>query len=88
MGTDYRAMSRMGFNQTPDQYSNDNINTGCLQRIADATEKMAYNYTQMQKDLEWYKNAYKQSGQSYAKLEKRNAALKGVITKLKKKAKL
>ena len=41
------------------------IDTGCLQRIADATEKMAA---------------------SYADLDRRIAALKGAITRMRRKA--
>jgi len=31
------------------------INSGSLQRIADATEIMAQNYVTLQNDLKWYK---------------------------------
>ena len=36
----------------------EDIRTGALQRIADATEVMAQNYTRLQNDAERYKRYY------------------------------
>lgn len=61
------------------------INTGSLQRIADATEKMAANYSQLIQERDNYKKWY------HEKMERVNAcyrtmtAYRGVITKLKNK---
>ena len=33
--------------------TSEDLQLGCLQRIADASEKMASNYTQLQKDLDY-----------------------------------
>lgn len=60
------------------------INAGSLQRIADASEKMATNYTQLQNDLALYKKWYFERGERLQKLERRISALRGVITKLKR----
>lgn len=60
------------------------VNTGCLQRIADATEVMAKNYLQMQSDLNYYK---KRSEDLQKRVESRDntiKSLKGHITRLKK----
>jgi len=61
------------------------INTGCLQRIADATEIMATNYVQLQRDLDNYKRWYKDANERVDKRDKTIAALRGQITKLRKK---
>lgn len=66
--------------------STEHINAGSLQRIADATEKMAANYTAMQEDRDRYKSWYQESQADKAKLYRRISALQGVITKLKNKA--
>lgn len=66
--------------------SNDSIseiNAGSLQRIADATEKMASNYTSLQNSLDNYKRWYGDEQKENESLRRRISALKGVITKLK-----
>lgn len=62
------------------------ISTGSLQRIADATELMAKDYSRMQTDLKFYKDKYLQKCKEIENLENRIAAYKGVVTKLKKKS--
>jgi len=62
----------------------DEIKTGCLQRIADATEAMAKYHVQIIKDRDMYERWYRDSQAGQRILEKSNAALRGVITKLKK----
>jgi hypothetical protein len=63
------------------------LQTGSLQRIADATEAMAKNHIQLQQERERYKRWYDDERYERAKLEKSNAALRGQITKLRKKLK-
>ena len=60
------------------------INSGSLQRIADATELMATKYRQMAKDLEWYTKAYREKRDDNERLRRSNAALRGVIKRMKK----
>lgn len=62
------------------------INAGSLQRIADATEKMASSYENLRVDRDYYKGIAESRWDSMKKLERSNAALRGVITKLKKEA--
>ena len=62
------------------------INAGSLQRIADATETMAQNYTSLQNDRDWYKKAWKEACDQRDNLWRRISALKGVITRMKKKS--
>ena len=63
----------------------DEVNTGCMQRIALATEKMAGNYTQLQNDTDYYKEIYKERGVTIERLYRQISNMKGQITKLKKK---
>lgn len=61
------------------------INAGSLQRIADATEKMAQNYTKLEND---YKFMREDRDRYRARLEselKRTAAYRGIINRMKKK---
>ncbi len=60
------------------------LNTGYMMRIADATEAMAKNYLKLQADLDMYTRLHQEKSASVSRLEKSNAALRGVITKLKK----
>lgn len=61
-----------------------NIQLGCLMRIADASEKMASNYTQLQNDRDLYKRWYNEERDAKEKLYRTIKALRGVITKLKR----
>jgi len=61
------------------------IKIGCLQRIADATEVMAKNHNQLISDLEMYKRWYNSEQKENTRLLNRVRALKGIITKLKRK---
>lgn len=66
------------------QETTEAIQVGCLQRIADATEKMAGNYVKMETDLAMYKRWYYEKMETVAKLHRKISAYQGVITKLKK----
>ena len=64
---------------------------GSLQRIADATEKMSKGYQdmrnrieQLEGDLERYRSWYQEWVQRCNRRDRQIAALKGVITKMKK----
>jgi hypothetical protein len=63
------------------------INAGSLQRIADATEKMAKNYVDLQNNLDSYKKLFEDRGGALDRMYRRNSALRGQITKLRKKNK-
>ena len=67
---------------TPD---NNQLKLGCLQRIADATELMAQNYQSLIVQRNTYINWYEEEKNKRLHQEKCNAALRGVITKMKKK---
>ncbi len=86
MFTSYRQGSKADYGITNDNgiLTLDQINTGCMLRIADATEAIAKNYLKLQSDLDVSRKLYEQKTVYAKTLEKRNAALRGVITKLKK----
>jgi len=60
------------------------INADSLQRIADATEKMAQSYTELIWERDYLKAQRKRLIDRNDALTRSNAALRGVITKLKK----
>lgn len=66
----------------------EDIQLGCLQRIADATEKMASNYQKMQTDIELYKRWYNEKRAIIATRDKTISNMRGQITKLKNKLKV
>ena len=72
---------------TDGQESFETYNLSCLMRIADATEAMAANYTQMRADKERYERWYNEEVKKTRKLEASNASLRGVITRMKNKKK-
>lgn len=63
----------------------ENINAGSLQRIADACERMAGNYIALQNERDRYKRWYQEALQNREAAERRASALRGVITKMKRK---
>ena len=69
-----------------EEFATDNqLKLGCLQRIADATELMAQNYQSLIGERDSYKRKYEAERNRRLNQEKCNAALRGVITKMKKK---
>lgn len=63
----------------------EDIDSGSLQRIADATELMARNYLELQNDMIFWKNRAEKGLARAEAAERRITALKGVITKMKKR---
>lgn len=64
--------------------SDDRIKIGCLQRIADATEAMAKSYNLLREERDRYQRWYEQEQQSNARLRRSNAALRGLLKRMKK----
>lgn len=83
----YKEQSRLNWYTEDEKLSLEQINTGALLRIADATEKMASNYIALQNDRDYYKRRYQEEQASKERMSRRINALKGVITKMKKKSK-
>ena len=65
----------------------EDIQRGCLERIADATEAMARNHDELQSRVKLLERMYKDQRRRAESLERSNAALRGVITKLNNKIK-
>jgi phage shock protein A len=79
-----RTKSKQEFGHN-EPITRDELKVGCLQRIADATEAMAKNHVALQNDCDRYKRWFTEENERRLKLERSNAALRGQITKLKKK---
>lgn len=71
-------------NWSNDNNSNENIQLGCMLRIADATEKMAQRHTELIDQRDMYKRWYDEEAQRRKTIEYQLSAAKGQITKLKK----
>lgn len=61
------------------------INAGSLQRIADATELMAKRYTELIDERDRLKRWADEARDRAYRVERSNAALRGVVTRLKKR---
>uniref|UniRef100_UPI0039EDFC98 hypothetical protein n=1 Tax=Bordetella sputigena TaxID=1416810 RepID=UPI0039EDFC98 len=60
------------------------INAGSLQRIADATERMAQRHTELIRERDNYQRWYQQEEQAHARTSRRLRAARGTVTKLRK----
>lgn len=67
----------------PDTPTLDWINTGSLQRIADATEKMASSYDAMESSRNYYRERTAALSGQFESARRRISSLKGVITKMR-----
>jgi hypothetical protein len=65
--------------------SMEEINSGSLQRIADATEKMAASYDSLRTDRDYWKAACERAREREAMKDFRIRSLRGVITRMKRK---
>lgn len=64
----------------------ENVNAGSLQRIADAAELMALNYTELIRQRDHYKRWTENYQKEIDALSRTNAGLRGTITRMKNKA--
>lgn len=81
----YKDEARMNWGCTDRQPDTDELKLGTLQRIADATEIMAREYSKLIGDRDMYKRWYQERSARCIHLEHSNAALRGQITKLRKR---
>lgn len=81
----YKDLSRENYgisdNDTP---TFEQVQLGCLQRIANASEAIAKKYVQMEVNLTWYKNKYKENVEEIKLLKNRIRGIKARITRDKK----
>jgi hypothetical protein len=85
MSENYREESRKNWRTDTLLPTKEEIQLGCLQRIADATEQMAKNYVALQNNLAYYQKSYRDETEYRRKLQRRIISLRGVITRQKKK---
>jgi predicted nucleic acid-binding Zn-ribbon protein len=69
--------------EEPQQLPDEKIQLGCLMRIADATEAMAKNYTDLQVQLEKYKILARRNAERAESLEYQLRTLRGVVTRFR-----
>lgn len=85
----YREESRKNYGRTnlADGVGMDDsgLRLGAILRIADATEKMAQRHTELIAERDRFYHYWLEAQESSARQSKRISALKGQITKLKKK---
>lgn len=62
------------------------LQLACLQRIASATEAMAKSHVQLVADWEWMKRRKEAAEATTKGLHRSNAALRGVISRMKREA--
>ncbi len=67
--------------------SSEHIKLGCLQRIADATESMAKGHIALANDRDTYKRWWIEEREKLKKRDRTIIALRGALTKAKKRAK-
>lgn len=80
----YKAESKKNWYTTCD-ISTEELQLGAIMRIADATEKIAQNYSSLIEERDRYKRWYNEGSEERRRLERRISSLKGVITKIKKR---
>jgi Mor family transcriptional regulator len=68
-----------------DDIPTDQIKAGAIMRIADAVEVMAKNYAKLIRERGYFERWYKEERESKNKLNRSNSALRGHITRLKKR---
>ncbi len=81
----YRQVSRIDWGTCASELKLEEIQAGAILRIADAAEAMAKNHVLLQAEADRLTRWYDQARKRAAKLERSNAALRGHITRLKKK---
>lgn len=80
----YRKESRTDWGSYEKGITLEQVNTGSLLRIADATELMAKNHEQLVQLKEYYERRYNEERQRADKLERQVRGYKGVISRMKK----
>ncbi len=71
-----------GTNERP---STEHLKLGCLQRIAEAVEKMSGSYAELIADRDYYKKRFDEERACARRLVKSNSALRGWVKRRGKK---
>jgi hypothetical protein len=83
----YKEESRTNWGATVESETNinrDQIQLGAILRIADSLERMEQPFIKILEERDYYSRKHQENKAEIRKLKKSNAALKGVINKLKK----
>lgn len=64
------------------------INAGSLQRIADAVERMARSWTELEEERDRYRRWWKEEQSKVRNLERSVSGFRGEITKMKRSQRL
>ena len=80
---DQREASKKDYGLYCEPASVHQINSGCLQRIADAVEEIAKNKHELEEEIDRYKRWFEDEQNYCIKLEHRCSAYKGIIKKMK-----
>ena len=92
MSKSWKDASRTAWHETNgndngSDISDTRLQIGCLQRIADATELMAKNWSALMDERNRYERWYIEQKNRTDLSERRRAALRGVITRLQRRMK-
>lgn len=71
--------------ESADKNTWESLQTGCLMRIADATESMAKEYNRLIADNQYLSRTRRNLADENKRVRRSNSALRGVITKMKRK---
>lgn len=82
---DLRECSKKAYLATNNSPSFQDVQTGALMRIADATEKMAQNVTRLQDERDKFRLLYNDARRERDYITRQRTAYRGVITKLKRR---
>lgn len=85
MGENFKTASRREWSCTGEKPDMDDLTLGALLRIADASENMAREHSRLIASEKFERNRANRLAGEIQYLERRVAALKGVITKMKAK---
>lgn len=80
----YREESRKEYGNSRDDLSVEELKAGALLRIADATELMAKRYSELIDSRDSWERTARSRQARIETLQRRNAALRGHITRIKK----
>lgn len=83
MPENHTDMSRGEWHSAVPGAVREDIQTGCLQRIATATEKMARSYGNLIEERDRYKWLFENERKFANLLQRRVSALRGTITRMK-----
>lgn len=82
----YKEESKKDWGTSASNLTLEQVQAGAFLRIADATEKMAINYTKMLNDLNWYKEKYDEKSQEIERLNNTIRGYKGYLKRVKSKS--